>query len=499
MTRGRVISLRRLARRNLLLAMLVMFSMAALAAGVALRILEQQERQAVAAMTRDKATLVDMHLDNLHQVVAALARKQEVRDLLLLEDAPMAQQWAQEHARFLPHGLGLALATPAGRILGNPPALRIGPACVRDLHGYLDPNGQALPLPFPVHADRPGLAHYDVTEPVDDGLGEPLGLVFASFRLENLQVLLDRMGQPGQDILLQDADGHTLVRFQGLKEKQPWIEKQHPVAQDAWRLILKQQRGDRKPLVLAVGGGVMVVVLLVAVLLMLMQQQVLRAIQADYRSLAGVLDWLAGDRRQDEPMPSVHCRIRETESLMARLKEALDGISRYQSTLQGLGLTDELTGVANRRSLLQQQDRFVKMAAEGASVWLVLLDADGLKRVNDAHGHAQGDRLIRLLAQQLVRHAREQDFVARLAGDEFVCVLPDVDEDFLQHWFRQLNQDVTLQQKRWFRQPNWQTVTLSAGGARFGRDVRQVGEVLRAADEALYRAKAAGKSRLVIV
>jgi len=96
---------------------------------------------------------------------------------------------------------------------------------------------------------------------------------------------------------------------------------------------------------------------------------------------------------------------------------------RWQRSLEALSLTDELTGLRNRRgfqSFATQQLRL--LARSGGSAVLVSLDLDGLKAINDTHGHAAGDRALCEMAQVLQRSFRETDVIGRIGGDEFVVL-----------------------------------------------------------------------------
>jgi diguanylate cyclase (GGDEF)-like protein len=98
-----------------------------------------------------------------------------------------------------------------------------------------------------------------------------------------------------------------------------------------------------------------------------------------------------------------------------------------EDRLQHLSSHDPLTDLANRTLLLDRLGESLRTAARGKrQVALLFIDLDGFKEINDAAGHATGDRLLQHTARRLVRAVRETDTVARLGGDEFVILLPDV-------------------------------------------------------------------------
>lgn len=98
-------------------------------------------------------------------------------------------------------------------------------------------------------------------------------------------------------------------------------------------------------------------------------------------------------------------------------------------TLEHAATTDPMTGLLNRRGLMAMLDTAIAQAdRRGTEITVVAFDLDGLKRVNDEEGHHAGDALIRRFADVLRGEARAADHVARVGGDEFVVVMPNIDE-----------------------------------------------------------------------
>ena len=106
--------------------------------------------------------------------------------------------------------------------------------------------------------------------------------------------------------------------------------------------------------------------------------------------------------------------------------EALATLIEHVVLSATVARTDELTGLPNRRYLVEELERQVAAARRyRRPLAALLVDIDGFKTVNDEQGHAAGDQLLRDVAALLKRRCRRSDFVARLAGDEFVVLLPD--------------------------------------------------------------------------
>jgi diguanylate cyclase (GGDEF)-like protein len=112
----------------------------------------------------------------------------------------------------------------------------------------------------------------------------------------------------------------------------------------------------------------------------------------------------------------------------ARIVGYLTSLKRVQSELKQLSSMDELTGVVNRRTALVVLDKQFGLAARKKdSLAVVYCDLDGLKSVNDRHGHAAGDEYIMAACGILTQAVRDTDTVGRIGGDEFLVILPDCD------------------------------------------------------------------------
>jgi diguanylate cyclase (GGDEF)-like protein len=160
---------------------------------------------------------------------------------------------------------------------------------------------------------------------------------------------------------------------------------------------------------------------------------------------------------------------------------------------QRLAAVDELTGLFNRRFLevyLQKELNRARRYQEVFSV--VFLDLDDFKRINDTHGHDVGDEVLKTLGQVTQRLLRKEDFAARYGGEEFVILLPHTNSAGAVRFADRLRQRVAASRVR-----NSFRVTLSAGVATYPGDGTEAATLLRNADDALYRAKMAGKNRVV--
>ena len=165
---------------------------------------------------------------------------------------------------------------------------------------------------------------------------------------------------------------------------------------------------------------------------------------------------------------------------------------RLVARLQEQSLTDELTGVANRRAFLQVATLEVERSRRYRhELSLAYLDVDGFKAVNDRRGHTAGDRVLIALASAARAAARSVDTVARLGGDEFVVLMPETDDSAalpLAERFREVCcQAASAGAER---------ITCSVGVVTFKEAPKDVAELLAKADGLMYEAKAAGGDSL---
>ncbi|MFZ5656300.1 MAG: diguanylate cyclase [Pseudomonadota bacterium] len=163
--------------------------------------------------------------------------------------------------------------------------------------------------------------------------------------------------------------------------------------------------------------------------------------------------------------------------------------------LRVLALTDELTGVANRRRIeLVAEEAVATALAHGRPLCLITFDIDYFKRINDSFGHLAGDEVIARVAEACQQALRQNDAIGRTGGEEFLVVLPDTGIDAAVQVGERLRGNVEA--LRWRDVAPELRVTVSLGVAALRADDGGVHDVLRRADAALYRAKAAGRNAL---
>ncbi len=170
-------------------------------------------------------------------------------------------------------------------------------------------------------------------------------------------------------------------------------------------------------------------------------------------------------------------------------------LGRQADRLASLSQTDALTGLPNRRALSEHiREELSRAARYRTPMSLLLIDIDGLKQVNDAQGHAAGDRVIRTVALAITHTLRESDFGARWGGDEFGIVASNTTSEAARAFAERLVKHVNSSRDERGRSP-----TVSVGIATFDphhSDHGDVESLAHAADRALYQAKANGRNRV---
>jgi diguanylate cyclase (GGDEF)-like protein len=164
-------------------------------------------------------------------------------------------------------------------------------------------------------------------------------------------------------------------------------------------------------------------------------------------------------------------------------------LERERDELLAAALSDPLTGLDNRRSLLSRADyEIVRHLRDRRSFALVMIDLDGFKALNDRFGHDAGDELLCDVADALIAGLRAQDTVARLGGDEFCVLAPQTDRAGTPPLAARITRAVAQ------ASAGVETVRASVGVALFPQDGRSVAELMRAADQRLFAAKRARSS-----
>jgi diguanylate cyclase (GGDEF)-like protein len=178
--------------------------------------------------------------------------------------------------------------------------------------------------------------------------------------------------------------------------------------------------------------------------------------------------------------------------------------ARLYSKIEELSVTDELTGLFNRRGFFQLGEReFERALRFGRPLSALMLDIDHFKRVNDTHGHAGGDQVLRVLADCFRQNTRAIDIAGRYGGEEFALLLPEILQSEAIQIAERLRQSmadlsIPIGSEKGHSSPVDISITVSIGVTALSQDGQSLTDLLDRADHALYRAKDSGRNRVVL-
>ena len=180
-----------------------------------------------------------------------------------------------------------------------------------------------------------------------------------------------------------------------------------------------------------------------------------------------------------------------------QLQQRLANIEQLKNRIREQSIRDPLTNLYNRRFLNEFMERELALARRNQKPFaVVMLDLDHFKQLNDQFGHQTGDKVIEMVAKHLLRQSRRTDVLFRYGGEEFLVILPNTNANQAQHLAE--NWRVHVEQAQVFAKHQAVTITLSAGISIYPDHGSTAFNLIQAADEALYQAKAAGRNQVVM-
>jgi two-component system cell cycle response regulator len=203
----------------------------------------------------------------------------------------------------------------------------------------------------------------------------------------------------------------------------------------------------------------------------------------------GVNDYLMRPVDQNELKARVRTQLRK--------KLYADKLRHNMQLSLEMAITDQLTGLHNRRYMSRHMETQLKnSAASGKPVSFLIMDIDHFKAVNDTYGHDVGDEVLREFANRIVANVRGMDLACRYGGEEFVVVMPDTETSFALNVAERLRRSVETTPFVISREPGEIKLTVSIGMASTHPN-ETAEDLLRRADQALYRAKREGRNRVI--
>ncbi|MDI6890344.1 MAG: sensor domain-containing diguanylate cyclase [Thermodesulfovibrionales bacterium] len=158
---------------------------------------------------------------------------------------------------------------------------------------------------------------------------------------------------------------------------------------------------------------------------------------------------------------------------------------------------DLLTGVYNKNTLIRELDSKMRLALRhGYDTSIIFIDIDNFKNFNDTYGHLLGDKLLCDLVRVLKLHCRKTDVIGRFGGEEFVVIAPHTDKNEALIFANKLREIVC--HHKFAGKDNDVDITISAGVSSIPEDGLDVTDILKKADDAMYRSKLEGKNRVTV-
>jgi len=217
-----------------------------------------------------------------------------------------------------------------------------------------------------------------------------------------------------------------------------------------------------------------------------------KVLESHLEGLLGTMD--EHQQQRDQREQELSTRLKGLAERVANMEQEAQGYREHLEVQRQKALIDPLTGLPNRAAWSERLDHEVNIWHQrGNSLSLAMLDLDHFKRINDGYGHLAGDKVLKIIANVLCKRLRPGDFIARFGGEEFVLLMPDSSLADALAVGGMLRAAIEACPFHFKGEPV--TITVSMGVAQF-----QPGErselALKRADEALYRAKAAGRNQV---
>ena len=204
----------------------------------------------------------------------------------------------------------------------------------------------------------------------------------------------------------------------------------------------------------------------------------------------GVNDYLTRPVDKNELVARVRTQLRK--------KRYADRLRHNVQLSLEMAITDQLTGLHNRRYMSRHLDNLLSDAQKGGKpLAFVIMDIDFFKTVNDTYGHDIGDEVLREFGKRIPANVRGIDLVCRYGGEEFVVVMPDTDVAYAATVSERLRKSIETTPIEISRAPGKLNITISIGIAKSEGDGDTAEALLHRADQALYRAKRTGRNRVV--
>ncbi len=410
-----------------------------------------------------------------------MSHQQKVRDLAQFEDKKEAVAWAKTMQNLLPLNIGLAILDSDGQILGEPPDLKVGDFCMKDLKSFY--RNEIITRPS-VHKQIKKLEHFDIIQNITDN-GEKVGILFASFSLQIIQNKLNNIIEKGQKLTVMSKDGQQVASAETFKQN-VLLKKKILIPGSDWILNAEIEQQDLSQIWTVILLYNMLIYLAVSISIYLFVKKIYAIFKNDFALITNLLSSLKTRHELPEKIQPAICA--ETQNLVSSVVGIAEEIAYYQKELLNSSNSDELTGLPNRRFFQAYAEKQIAQAERNNDdLALLYIDLDGFKMVNDTAGHAVGDQVLQIMAERFKQFLRKNELIARLGGDEFcLLIYGNIDEFEINNLIKRLKneciQEIVLDGKTF-------TLDMSLGIAIFPDDGSSYDELISCADQRMYADK----------
>ena len=423
--------------------------------------------------------------------VDQVAAQPVVADLLEFGTKEEIQVWSNKMQRLVPESIGLTLFDTHGQIKGVEGQLRLSERCLDDMDKRF--KNISIPKP-PVHNKIEELAHFDIVSPVISG-GENIGLVFVSFSLDVLKPILKESYNSNQSLKIVAPGDFNIAVIGDLTNKDgDSYTAKRLIDNTDWEVELTIVDAEKNILLSSLLFSNLIAFFLLSLTLYFSMKKLLRVVMADFEVLSWIMNSIKAGTYNAENTRQV--RLNETKHIMYFIQHTAEDLFNYQEKLKQDGLTDELTGLYNRRMLNIEVDNLLKMANKGCEAYLTIIDLDYFKEINDTHGHDVGDDILKAFSAALMTTSRSTDICTRSGGDEFIVLLIDYETHQVEQWYENLKSYMNNKIERYSVENNIKINFGISVGCSLIRNNDMKSAVLKRADEAMYKVKEKGRGNI---
>jgi diguanylate cyclase (GGDEF)-like protein len=307
-----------------------------------------------------------------------------------------------------------------------------------------------------------------------------------------------------QKLFSQEGEPNAYLGY----HNQPVVGALKRISELGWGVVAEKERAKAyaqivglRNLTLALVVGLMFVIGLAAYLLSLSLVRPLNRLTSGAGKVAG------GDLEVDVPVSSrseVGYLTEVFNDMVARLRQGREELASINETLREknvelheISITDSLTGLYNRKHLMETLDKEVSRSQRHSrSFSLLVIDIDHFKKYNDTYGHLAGDEVLSKLASVFKESIRSSDYAARYGGEEFIIMLPEIGPEQGVEAAERIRHKVA--EEIFSGDGESIKVTISVGVACYPKNGEDAESVIRNADAALYEAKELGRNRVIL-